>query len=183
VDLCRNDPYHVLSGHERNTSFLEDYDIKENDDALVFNQIENHNKIDIGKRVSLMSIHTPGHTNGGMCFRLVIDDIDNERKYNNNISSRRATAYLFTGDTMFVNGIGRPDLQDKAKESTYNLYNTYQQNILLLSNETIILPAHFSDGFEHERPIYDTLESITTKVKVISASKGMAQVSWKLGIL
>jgi hypothetical protein len=84
---------------------------------------------------------------------------------------------------MFVNGIGRPDLQDKAKESTYNLYNTYQQNIPLLSNETIILPAHFSDGFEHERPIYDTLESITTKVKVISASKGMAQVSWKLGIL
>ena len=103
-------------------AFLEDYDIKENDDALVFNQIENHNKIDIGKRVSLMSIHTPGQANGGMCFRLVIDDIDNERKYNNNnnndssnndsnnISSRRATAYLFTGDTMFVNGIGRPDL-------------------------------------------------------------------------
>jgi len=53
---------------------------------------------------------------------------------------------------------------------------------ILFANASV-LPAHFSDGFEHERPIYDTLESITTKVKVLSASKGMAQVSWKLGIL
>jgi glyoxylase-like metal-dependent hydrolase (beta-lactamase superfamily II)/rhodanese-related sulfurtransferase len=170
-----------IYGAEVYVSSLEDYDIKEIDDGLVFNQIANdNNKVDIGKRVSLMAIHTPGHTNGSMCFRLVIDDIDNEGKYNNNNNSSDndnknnnissgATAYLFTGDTIFVNGIGRPDLQDKAKEFTYNLYNTYQQKILRLPKETIILPAHFSDSFEHEKPIYDTLESINNRVKVLSA--------------
>jgi glyoxylase-like metal-dependent hydrolase (beta-lactamase superfamily II)/rhodanese-related sulfurtransferase len=170
-----------IYGAEVYISSLEDYDTKQNDDGLVFNQIANdNNKVDIGKRVSLMAIHTPGHTNGSMCFRLVIDDIDNEGKYNinnssdndnNDISSRRTTEYLFTGDTIFVNGIGRPDLQDKAKEFTYNLYNTYQQKILRLPKETIILPSHFSDSFEHEKPIYDTLESINNRVKVLSASE------------
>lgn len=175
-----------IYGAEVYISSLEDYDIKEkenddDDDEIVFNQIEDDNKIDIDKRVSLMAIHTPGHTNGSMCFRLVIDDIDNEGKYNNNNDHRnnndannissRTTAYLFTGDTIFVNGIGRPDLQHKAKEFTHNLYDTYQQKILSLPKETIILPAHFSDSFEHEKPIYDTLELINKRVKVLLASK------------
>ena len=95
---------------------------------------------------------------------------------NNNIATTSSTtraksSILFAGDTLFVNGIGRPDLQNKAHESTYNLYSTYQQKILNLPKETLVLPGHFNDSFEHQKPIFDTLGSIRNKVKVLSLSK------------
>jgi glyoxylase-like metal-dependent hydrolase (beta-lactamase superfamily II) len=72
---------------------------------------------------------------------------------------------------LFVDGVGRPDLHDKAPEFTDSLFNTYHHKILNLPDDTIILPAHFSAIFEHEKPVFVTLGSIRKKVKILSAPK------------
>jgi glyoxylase-like metal-dependent hydrolase (beta-lactamase superfamily II) len=82
--------------------------------------------------------------------------------------------YLFTGDTLFVDGIGRPDLRDQASLFAGILYDTYHQKILQFSENTIILPAHFNGSsiiLKHEVPIYETIGSITKKIKLLSMTK------------
>jgi glyoxylase-like metal-dependent hydrolase (beta-lactamase superfamily II) len=63
--------------------------------------------------------------------------------------------YLFTGHTLFVDGIGRPDLHNKAEEFTHNLYDSHQHKILDLPEKTLILPAHYSGAFEQTHSLYN----------------------------
>lgn len=74
-------------------------------------------------------IHTPGHTPGSTCYR-----IDGK--------------YLITGDTVFIQSIGRPDLGGMAKEWSTLLYNTMTQILLKLDADTVILPGHYMDWEE-----------------------------------
>jgi len=78
--------------------------------------------------------------------------------------------YLFTGDTIFVNGVGRPDLRNKSQEYTNKLLHTYYNVIFNLPEKTIILPAHYSSGFEHKKPVLDSLGSIKQKLASILGS-------------
>jgi glyoxylase-like metal-dependent hydrolase (beta-lactamase superfamily II)/rhodanese-related sulfurtransferase len=153
-------------------SSLEAYEIKNgHDDGLNFKLIKGGNKIAVGDEIVLEAIHTPGHTNGSMCFKLQVNDVtkttDNgyESEKNNN---KNTHIYLFTGDTIFVDGIGRPDLHNKAEEFTRNLYSSYQQEILNLPDETLILPAHFSSSFEHNKAIFSTIKSIKARMSLLS---------------
>jgi len=68
---------------------------------------------------SLMVIHTPGHSKGGICL------------YGDN--------NLFTGDTLFVGGIGRTDLPGGSMKI---LLNSIRKKLLVLPDETIIWPGH-----------------------------------------
>lgn len=74
----------------------------------------------------IRAIHTPGHTGGSMSY--LLDE-----------------NYVFTGDILFVEGIGRPDLRNKAKEFADDLYNTLHEKLLTLPNDTIVLPAHHGE--------------------------------------
>jgi glyoxylase-like metal-dependent hydrolase (beta-lactamase superfamily II)/rhodanese-related sulfurtransferase len=94
--------------------------------------------------VSLKVIHTPGHTPGSLSF--IIED-----------------KLLFTGDTLFVDGIGRPDLRDKAEEFAENLYNTIQQKIMKLPNDILILPAHFEKDVKADEILASTLGEVKKK--------------------
>ncbi len=67
----------------------------------------------------LLVIHTPGHSPGSMCLYV--------------------NGYLFTGDTLFVEGVGRTDLPGG---SGAQLYSSITQKIFSLPDETIILPGH-----------------------------------------
>jgi glyoxylase-like metal-dependent hydrolase (beta-lactamase superfamily II) len=82
-----------------------------------------------GATVRVQSIYSPGHTIGSTS--LIVDD-----------------KYLLTGDILFVESIGRPDLAGKAgdwaDDLRNTLYNTYEQ----LNDELIVLPAHFSNTSE-----------------------------------
>lgn len=156
-------------------SSLEEYNTKNGSaDGLSFKSIRDGDIIQVGDGVVLEAIHTPGHTNGSMSFRLqsgikktkTINSSNNIDKDNNNHNS-----YLFTGDTLFVDGIGRPDLHNKAEEFTQNLFNTYHQKILNLPDETLILPAHFGSSFEHQKLISNTIKSIKQKMNLLSASE------------
>src|SRR5919106_1420738 len=160
-------------------SSLEGYDTKNGSDdkGLSFKSISDGDIIQVGDGIVLKAIHTPGHTNGSMSFRLqneinktktktTTNNSNNVDKDNNNHNN-----YLFTGDTLFVDGIGRPDLHNKAEEFTRNLFNTYHQKILNLPDETIILPAHFGSSFEHQKLISNTINSIKQEINLLSASE------------
>jgi glyoxylase-like metal-dependent hydrolase (beta-lactamase superfamily II)/rhodanese-related sulfurtransferase len=153
-------------------SSLEPYLIKNaNDYGINLNLIKEGDRIAVGDELVLDAIHTPGHTNGSMCFNLQLNDVtkttDNGYKSEKK-NGKKSPIYLFTGDTLFVDGIGRPDLHDKAEEFTRNLYKSYHQKILNLPDETIILPAHFSAGFEHSKAVSSTIKSIKVGMGLLS---------------
>jgi glyoxylase-like metal-dependent hydrolase (beta-lactamase superfamily II) len=74
-------------------------------------------------------IHTPGHTPGSTCYQ-----IDGK--------------YLITGDTVFIQSIGRPDLGGMAEAWSQLLFNTMTGILLELDPTTIILPGHYMDWEE-----------------------------------
>jgi glyoxylase-like metal-dependent hydrolase (beta-lactamase superfamily II)/rhodanese-related sulfurtransferase len=165
-----------IYGAEVYISSIEGYNIKNDggDKGLSFKSISDGDTIQVGDGVVLETIHTPGHTNGSMSFRLQngINKTKTTTNSSNNIDKdSNHNDYLFTGDTLFVDGIGRPDLHNKAEEFTRNLYNTYHQKILNLPDETLILPAHFSGSFEHQKLISNTINLIKQKINLLSASE------------
>jgi glyoxylase-like metal-dependent hydrolase (beta-lactamase superfamily II) len=73
--------------------------------------------------LKIKSLYTPGHTSDSYSFLL-----DN---------------YLFSGDTLLINGTGRTDFQNGSSKDAYNsLFN----NILKLPEETLIYPGHDYNG-------------------------------------
>ncbi len=136
-------------------------------------RINNGDRIKIGDEFYLEAIHTPGHTEGSMSFILDVDRATSENTNKLDAENKIANHPLlfFTGDTIFVNGVGRPDLHNKAQEYTINLYQTYQQKIFSLSDNTIVLPTHYSESFEHNIPITNTLKSIKQKLANITHSE------------
>lgn len=74
--------------------------------------------------VSVQPIYSPGHTIGSTT--LLVDG-----------------QYLLTGDILFVESIGRPDLAGKAEDWVGDLRNTLYNNYKSLSGDLLVLPAHF----------------------------------------
>lgn len=86
----------------------------------------------IGK-LSIAVLHTPGHTLESSCY-LLKDETGKDYA-------------LFTGDTLFVGDVGRPDLAQKTNEITTEdlagmMYESLQAKILPLADEIIVYPAH-----------------------------------------
>jgi hydroxyacylglutathione hydrolase len=82
-------------------------------------------------KITLELIHTPGHTIESSCYLL--------KDENNQPHS------IFTGDTLFVGDVGRPDLSsgNLSKEALAGImYETLQNKILPLSDEILVYPAH-----------------------------------------
>ncbi|MEE9391739.1 MAG: MBL fold metallo-hydrolase [Planctomycetota bacterium] len=85
--------------------------------------------------VRLKILATPGHTPEGISI-LAFDLSDDDRKPH----------AVFTGDTLFVGDVGRPDLMASvgvsAQELAGMLYDSLHEKILTLPDETIVYPAH-----------------------------------------
>ncbi len=137
-------------------------------------------KFEIGNGFYLEAIYTPGHTDGSMSYLLKIHSVIQEEKINKQKNrgdhfdkndydddDDNSNYYLFTGDTIFVNGVGRPDLHDKSEDYTNKLYHTYHDVIFNLPDKTIILPAHYSSSFENEKPVLNSLGAIKQKLTPI----------------
>lgn len=74
--------------------------------------------------IVIQAVYSPGHTIGSTSF--VIDG-----------------KYLLTGDILFIDSIGRPDLAGLAEDWVGDLRETLYTRYRELSNELIVLPAHF----------------------------------------
>lgn len=139
-------------------------------------QIKDGEKLRVSDSVTLEAIHTPGHTDGSLSFKLEIQNKTKKATYQverikDDTSKDQTQIFLFTGDTIFVNGVGRPDLHNKSEEYTKKLFQTYQEKIFNLPDETIILPAHYNASFDHGKPIYNTIGSIKQKLTSITNSE------------
>ncbi len=75
-------------------------------------------------KIEVGAIYSPGHTIGSTSF--VVDG-----------------QYLLTGDILFVDSIGRPDLAGLAEDWVGDLRDTLYKRYRELSGELIVLPAHF----------------------------------------
>lgn len=78
-------------------------------------------------------LHTPGHTMESTCY-LLIDEKGREHA-------------LFTGDTLFIGDVGRPDLAQKAAHLTQEqlaatLYHSLRTKVMTLPDDVIVYPAH-----------------------------------------
>jgi glyoxylase-like metal-dependent hydrolase (beta-lactamase superfamily II)/rhodanese-related sulfurtransferase len=157
-------------GAEISISLLEKYDTKNLDIEKNFKAtlIHDGDKLEIGDGICLESILTPGHTDGSIAFKLEFGGTS-ELKPENDLSNSKYC--LFSGDTIFVNEVGRPDLHKKSEEYAQKLYQTYVQELFNLPGTTIILPAHYSSSFEHAKPVSDTIESIRHKLNPITKSE------------
>ncbi|MED1623989.1 MBL fold metallo-hydrolase [Bacillus pseudomycoides] len=82
-----------------------------------------------GTKIAIETIYSPGHTIGSTSF--IVDDV-----------------YLLSGDILFVDSIGRPDLAGKAEDWVSDLRNTLYKRYKTLSQDLIVLPAHYSKASE-----------------------------------
>ncbi len=83
--------------------------------------------------VSFKVLHTPGHTLESCCYLLSNED--------------GKEMALFSGDTLFLGDVGRPDLAQKAANMTQEqlagmLYDSLRNKIMPLSDNIIVYPAH-----------------------------------------
>ena len=96
-----------------------------------FKQVEDGEIISVGK-IKIKAIHTPGHTIESTCY-LLIDEKGKERA-------------LFSGDTLFIGDVGRPDLAVKTnltkEDLAGHLFDSLRNKILPLNNDIIVYPAH-----------------------------------------
>jgi len=98
--------------------------------VIPYEAVESKGTIRLGAvEVEVVTMETPGHTLGSVCY--LVDG-----------------RYLLSGDTIFVGGLGRPDLGGKAREWAQLLHGTVFKSIAGLSDEILILPAHYSEQEE-----------------------------------
>jgi hydroxyacylglutathione hydrolase len=103
----------------------------------------------IGK-IKIKVLHTPGHTMESSCY-LLIDENDKAH-------------CLFSGDTLFIGDVGRPDLAQKSNLTTDDLaghlYDSLHNKIMPLADDIIVYPAHGAGsacGKNMSKETFDTL--------------------------
>lgn len=83
--------------------------------------------------VQIKALHTPGHTMESTTF-LLLDAAGREHA-------------IFSGDTLFIGDVGRPDLAQKAANKTKEelaalLYHSLRDKVMTLADEVIVYPGH-----------------------------------------
>ncbi len=115
--------------------------------------LRNGDTLESGK-IRLMAIHTPGHTGESTCYLL-------------------QGQVLFTGDTLFPTGIGRPDLdasQEEAAARADALYHSLQK-LLTLPSSTLVLAGHTSTPVPFDGvPVMTTLAEVEEQVDLLHVS-------------
>lgn len=118
IDLARKTGAAIVYGPTAQPSF----------DCLV---AEDNQEFKVGE-LTIRLLHTPGHTPESSCFLL----IDKEGK---------ETA-IFTGDTLFLGDVGRPDLAIKSdltqEDLAGMLFDSLRNRIMPLSDDIVVYPGH-----------------------------------------
>lgn len=113
-----------------------------------FEPLEAHDKIEFEQvQLEVLAVKTPGHTPGSVSFFV------NQK-------------LLFSGDTIFVGGLGRPDLGGKAAEWAADLYDTVYEKVATIADDVIVLPGHYAnldDEMNEAGYIGDTLGNIRSR--------------------
>ena len=137
LDLSKQTGASIVYGPNANPSF----------DCII---AKDEQVFQLGK-ISIKVLHTPGHTMESSCY-LLIDENGHEH-------------CLFSGDTLFIGDVGRPDLAQKLGSITTNdlagfLYDSLRNKIMTLPDDLIVYPAHGAGsacGKNMSKETFDTL--------------------------
>ncbi|SDH86576.1 Glyoxylase, beta-lactamase superfamily II [Alteribacillus persepolensis] len=120
---------HISGGRELAERTGGVYYLPEKDAAEVtfeYAALQEGSDIHVGNTsINVQPLYSPGHTLGSTS--LIVDN-----------------QYLLTGDILFVKSIGRPDLAGKAEDWVGDLRDTLYSRYKELSDDLIVLPAHYS---------------------------------------
>jgi len=133
--------------------------------------IHNSDRITIGS-IAIEPIPTPGHTAESTSYL-----IESQGSFNGH--------FLFTGDTLFVTGVGRPDIgteESGAHDRASMLYHSLRR-LLSLEPSTLVLPGHHNQPIEFDgQPIAVTLGELKAKLPPL-AQPEPAFIEWILACI
>lgn len=123
----------------------------------------------VGK-ASIKVIHTPGHTMESTCY-LLADEAGKD-------------IALFTGDTLFIGDVGRPDLAQKVvpdltqeKLASY-LYHSLRNKIMPLADDIIVYPAHGAGSACGKNMSKETTDTLGNQKKTNYALQPMDEATF-----
>ncbi|PKR80922.1 MBL fold metallo-hydrolase [Brumimicrobium salinarum] len=107
--------------------------------------------------VKIKVLHTPGHTMESSTFLLIDKDGKEEA--------------IFSGDTLFLGDVGRPDLAQKAASMTQeelagHLYDSLMTKIMPLSDDITVYPAHGAGSACGKNMMKETVDTLGNQKKV-----------------
>ena len=111
---------------------------------------------ELGK-IKIKVLHTPGHTMESSTF-LLIDEAGKDHA-------------IFSGDTLFLGDVGRPDLAQKAADMTQEqlaglLYESLMTKIMPLADDLIVYPAHGAGSACGKNMMKETVDTLGNQKKV-----------------
>jgi hydroxyacylglutathione hydrolase len=150
IDLSRKVNAPIIYGPGAKT----DYKVYNAHDGEVFH---------LGK-IKIKVLHTPGHTPESSCY-LLIDEHGKEHA-------------IFSGDTLFVGDVGRPDLLDglmSSEELASMMYDSLNTKIKTLPDSVIVYPAHGPGSACGKNIGKETFSTIGEQKKFNYALKNMSR--------
>ena len=110
----------------------------------------------IGK-ITIRAMHTPGHTMESTTY-LLLDESDKEMA-------------IFTGDTLFLGDVGRPDLSQKSTELTTedlasHAYDSLRNKIMPLPDDVLVYPAHGAGSACGKNMMKETVDTLGNQKKM-----------------
>jgi hydroxyacylglutathione hydrolase len=125
--------------------------------------------------IKIKVIHTPGHTMESSCY-LLIDENGEEKA-------------LFSGDTLFIGDVGRPDLAQKViadltqeKLAAY-LYHSLNTKIIPLNDDIIVYPAHGAGSACGKKMSKETFDTLGNQKKTNYALQPMSENEFIVQVL
>ena len=119
LTLAKKTGAKIIFGPNANTKF----------DAII---AKDGQEFKIGE-ITIKALHTPGHTMESTTYLLT--------------DSSKKDIAIFSGDTLFIGDVGRPDLAQKAKNISQEdlagtLYDSLRKKIMPLNDDVLVYPAH-----------------------------------------
>jgi Zn-dependent hydrolases, including glyoxylases len=153
IELAKKTGAQIVFGQRANTEFPT-LKVKDGDELTV------------GK-VKLKFLETPGHTPESVT--VLAEDTENPE----------APLKMFTGDTLFIGDVGRPDLVGSkgftAEQMASMLYDSLHQKILTLPDETEVYPAHGAGSLCGKSLSKETWSTLGEQKRVNYALKPMTK--------
>jgi glyoxylase-like metal-dependent hydrolase (beta-lactamase superfamily II)/rhodanese-related sulfurtransferase len=117
---------------------------------------EDGQEFKLGK-VTLIALHTPGHTMESTTY-LLRDENGKDHA-------------IFSGDTLFLGDVGRPDLAQKAADMTQEelagiLYDSLRNKIMPLADDVIVYPAHGAGSACGKNMMKETVDTLGNQKKM-----------------
>lgn len=119
---------------------------------FAFSPLGNGDRVELG-RATVRVVATPGHTPGS-----IVLDLDG--------------GALLTGDTLFVDGVGRPDLADRASEQADQLHRSLHTLLSHRSDDVLVLPAHYGDAVE-------VVPDVLVAARIQDVRAAVPQLGWE----